>query len=59
MKITHVLQDGTELDSLEDYQVPLNNQTKAYYEFLANLIIEQQKSPLQQIKGLIKNTPKL
>lgn len=36
MKITHILKDGTTLDTMKGFEIPYNDQTKAIYVMIAN-----------------------
>lgn len=43
-KITHVMSDGTVLDSVEGIVVPVNNQTLPVYKTLADIAKRQMKN---------------
>ena len=43
MKVTYVLKDGTEMDSMKGYVIPYREDTKQIYRALANMAIEAEK----------------
>lgn len=35
IKVTHVMSDGTERDSVKGFVIPYNEDTKAFYEYIS------------------------
>lgn len=46
MKIIHVMSDGTERDSIEGFVIPLNEETKPFYELISKMQGEQSHEQL-------------
>lgn len=40
MKVTHVLKDGTRLDSMKGYVIPYREDTKVLYKKMASILAE-------------------
>jgi len=47
-RITHIMADGSVRDSIEGYEVPVNDQTKGAYMLLAKWIREDCEKEAQQ-----------
>ncbi|MEM1483903.1 hypothetical protein V6615_03370 [Oscillospiraceae bacterium PP1C4] len=45
VKITHVMADGTIRDSVEGYEVPINEYTKVAYHMIANAVLKDINKP--------------
>ncbi len=43
LKITHVMKDGTERDSIEGLVVPLNEKTELFYNTISSIVKRNEK----------------